>query len=126
MKFYTGLTFCQFLVLFTFLGSAVDNLIYWERERKHVELEATTTKRRSLKRIMTRHNELILTLIRLRLGLLHKKLAYMFDISETQVVSSSHGSDSCMYGLQFKRMDRKCLPSASQKMKKILLRFKKM
>ena len=124
MKFYIGLTYCQFLVLFSFLGSAVDNLIYWGRERKHVELGATPTKRRSSKRIMTSQNELILTLISLRLGLLHKQLAYMFDISETQVVSSSHGSDSCMYGLQFKRMDRKCLPSASQMKKKFPLCFK--
>ena len=97
MKFYIRMTFCQFLVLFRFLGSAVDNLIYWGREKKQVELEATPTKRRSSKRIMTPQNELILTLIRLRLGLLHKQLALnMFDISETKVVSSSHGSDSCM------------------------------
>ena len=61
MKFYTGLTFCQFLVRFRFLGPAVDNLIYWGRERKHVELEATPTKRRGPKRIMTRQNVLTQT-----------------------------------------------------------------
>ena len=47
MKFYTGLTFCQFMVLFRFLGSTVNNLIYWGRERKHVE--DTPTKRRGPK-----------------------------------------------------------------------------
>ena len=51
-------------------------LIYWGREKKHVELEATPTKRRSPKIIMTLQNELILTLIRPRLGILHKQLAY--------------------------------------------------
>ena len=81
MKFYTGLTFRQFLELFNFLGSAVDSLIYWGRERKHVELETTPTKRRSPKCIMTPQNELILTLIRLRLGLLHRQFAYICLIS---------------------------------------------
>ena len=109
MKIYTGLTFCQFLVIFRFLGSAVDNLIYWRRERKHVG----DTKRRGPMRIMTPQNELILTLNRLRLGFFIRQLSDMFDISETQVVSVVITWITFMH-VQFKQMDRKFLPSASQ------------
>ena len=73
---------------------------YLGRERKHVE--DTPTKRRGPIRIMTPQNELRLTLIRLRLGLSHRQFAYMFDISETQVVSVVITWIRFMY-VQFKR-----------------------
>ncbi|XP_006818135.1 uncharacterized protein LOC102802862 [Saccoglossus kowalevskii] len=80
-KFYTGLTWLQLLCLWDFLGRATNKLSLWSRPMKHNE------KSPGPKRKFEPINELFLTLVRLRLGLLHSDLAYRFQISKGKVSS---------------------------------------
>ncbi|KAG5877349.1 hypothetical protein JTB14_005149 [Gonioctena quinquepunctata] len=68
--FYTGLIFQQILMLLTFL-SPLDDLRYW----------ATNDRANSRRRKFNHLAELVLTLVRLRSGLLVEDLRYRFDIS---------------------------------------------
>lgn len=72
-RFYTGLTFFQFMALWNFLGPACYNLTYWNKDSRKSD--------KKMGRKLDPMNELFLTLIRLRLGLLIQDLAYRFDIS---------------------------------------------
>ena len=79
MQFYTGLTFLQFQCLWRFLGDSVNNLC----RPKNPNKDQSATKGRDRK--LTPENELFLTLVRLRLGLLHQDIAYRFGISVSTV-----------------------------------------
>lgn len=84
MRFYTDLTFAQFLILFIFLGPAVNKLSFWNRDVK--DTERTPNKKRGPNRKLSPQNQLLLTLMRLRVGLLlHQDLAYRFCISLSMV-----------------------------------------
>lgn len=76
-KFYTGLTWLQFMALWNFLGPSRDKLSYHNSSLKS---EKSPSKRPGVKRKLDPINELFLTLIRLRTGLLHNDLAYRFGI----------------------------------------------
>ena len=72
VRFYTGFTsYAILLAFFQFLGPAVNNLTYWDTERKE--------KRRRMK--LDPFNQLFLTLVKLRLNLRERDLAYRFDVS---------------------------------------------
>ena len=72
VKFYTGFTsYTILLAFFQFLGPAVNNLTYWDTERKE--------KRRRMK--LDPFNQLFLALVKLRLNLREGDLAYRFGIS---------------------------------------------
>ena len=74
IKFYTGFTSYEVLLLFfEFLGPSVHNLNYWGSSN------TKTTKRRRKK--LDPINQFFLTLIKLRLNLRIKDLAYRFGIS---------------------------------------------
>lgn len=83
MKFYTGLTFLQFLALWNFLGDAARKLSYWNRDVQNPE--KSPKKKSGPNRKMDPMNELFLTLVRLRVGLTMQDLAYRFGISQTMV-----------------------------------------
>ena len=122
LSFFTGLTCTQFMALFKFLGPPSRSLVYWNGQRP--DAEETPTKPKGSDRVLSPENELLLTLIRLRLGLLHRHLAYMFGISQTTVVSIIITWVRFMHA-QFKRLDHRMLPRALD-MKGILpRRFKK-
>ena len=82
-KFYTGLTFQLFLCLWDFLGDSVKKISYWNTNVG--DLNKTPSKRPGRRRKLTPQNELFLTLIRLRLGLLHQDLAYRFKTTTRQI-----------------------------------------
>lgn len=82
-KFYTGLTYNQFLCLWQFLGVSAFKLNYWNSTVS--DPERTPGKRRGPKRSILPMNELLLTLMRLRLGLLNADLAYRFHVSAKHV-----------------------------------------
>ena len=82
-KFYTGLTFQQFLCLWDFLGDSVKKISYWNTNVG--DLNKTPSKRPGRRRKLTPQNELFLTLIRLRLGLLQQDLAYRFKTNTRQI-----------------------------------------
>ncbi|XP_021163678.2 uncharacterized protein LOC105939306 [Fundulus heteroclitus] len=73
-KFYTGLTWLQFMSLWDFLGPSRDKLPRYKSSEKSPD------KRRGVKRNLDPLDELFLTLISLNSGLLHKDLAYRFGI----------------------------------------------
>ena len=82
-KFYTGLTWLQLMSLWDMLGSSKNKLTYWNQILH--ECERSPEKRPGLKRKLEPFDELFLTLVRLRTGLLNADLAYRFGISKTLV-----------------------------------------
>ena len=82
-KFYTGLTWLQFLCLWNFLGSAREKLSYWSHPLKPGN--ESPGKRPGVKRKLDPMNQLLLTLMRLRLGVLNTDLSYRFGIAQSSV-----------------------------------------
>jgi len=78
VQFYTGFTsFALFLAFFELLGPAVHHLNYWGSKEG-------VRKRRRLRKIDPK-NQLFLVLVKLRLNLRHRDLAFRFGLSITQV-----------------------------------------
>lgn len=107
MTFYTGLTYGQFMCLWKFLGPATRNLSRINYSRK---LELTPSKSRGPKRKLSPEDELFLTLVRLRLGLLHTDLAYRFSVSDSTVNDITSTWIQFLY-LQFNRLRSAMFPS---------------
>ena len=82
-KFYTGLTFLQFMCLLNFLGDCTKRINFWNSTVSN--LDKAPSKRPGRKRAISPINHLFMTLLRLRLGLLHQDLSYRFGISTRQV-----------------------------------------
>ena len=110
MHFVTGLINAQFLLLFQSLGEAVRNLVHWKRDQKNVE--DTPTKRRAPRHSLAPEHVLLLTLIHIRLGLLQRHVAYIFNISQTTVVNTVITWAWLL--IQFKHLDHKRLTTALQ------------
>ncbi|XP_062601105.1 uncharacterized protein LOC134262791 [Saccostrea cucullata] len=107
MIFYTGLTYGQFMCLWKFLGPATRNLSRINNMRK---FELTPSKSRGPKRKLSPEDELFLTLVRLRLGLLHTDLAYRFGVSVSTVNEITSTWIQFLY-LQFNRLRNAMFPS---------------
>ena len=92
IQFYTGFTSYKLLkACFDFLGPAVENLNYWGQV-KDVESNNDTfdgsdksSQSKGRHRTLCPIDEFFLVMIRLRLGLLEKDLAYRFGISQSTV-----------------------------------------
>jgi hypothetical protein len=78
-KFYTGISFSTFQTIWEFLGEAKCKLSYWNRDS--VDKEKTPTKKPGPGRKLHAKEEFFLTLVRLRLGLLHEDVAFRFGVS---------------------------------------------
>ncbi|KAK3107264.1 hypothetical protein FSP39_010620 [Pinctada imbricata] len=115
MVFYTGLTYQQFMCLWRFLGPATRNLSRISNPRKH---EVTPSKAKGPKRKLSPMNELFLTLVRTRLGLLNQDLAYRFNIAVSTVNDIVTTWTQFMY-LQFNRL-RDAMFASRKKIKKHL------
>lgn len=100
MHFYTGLTSEQFMCLWNFLGPEVNSL---SRVNNSRVFENTPSKSRGPKRKLSPKNELFLTLVRMRLGLLHQDLAFRFGISISTVTEIITTWIQFLY-LQFNRL----------------------
>ena len=78
VRFYTGFaSFMVFSACFRFLGPVVNHLNYWGAK--------PDPRRRVRNRKLDPENQLFLTLVKLRLNLKHRDLAFRFSISETSV-----------------------------------------
>ena len=78
VHFYTGFTsFALFLAFFELLGPTVDHLNYWGSKEG-------VRKRHRLRKIDSK-NQLFLLLVKLRLNLRHRDLAFRFGLSVSQV-----------------------------------------
>lgn len=73
----------KFLCLWEFLGESTKKVNYWNSNVG--DLNKTPSKRPGRRRKLSQQNELFMTLIRLRLGLLHQDLAYRFKTNTRQV-----------------------------------------
>ena len=82
-KFYTGLTWMQFMCMWNFLGPAKDKLFYWNQPLKNGD--KSPSKRPGARRKLSPMDELFLTLVRLRVGLLNADLSYRFGVSTSNV-----------------------------------------
>ena len=79
VKLYTGfISYMVFINFFNFLGPAVNELSYWGGRKEKAHKRHRMSKLNPL-------NQLFLTLIKLRLNLLVRDLAYRFDISKSLV-----------------------------------------
>lgn len=115
-KFYTGLTVAQFMHLFASLGAAVYNLTYYGSKG------TGKCKRKSATMKILPLNQLFLTLVRLRVGLLHQDLGYRFKLSVSTVSTIVTTWIQLLYS-RFKKLDmfperrilRQCRPSSFSK-----------
>jgi len=98
IRFYTGFnSYSLFLLFFEFLGPAAHQLQYWgDAERK--------TSRRRKTRVLSPLNQYFLTLVKLRLNLREKDLAYRFGVS-TALVSKFFVTWICFMYHQLKEID---------------------
>lgn len=96
-KFYTGLTYAHFIILWEFLGPAAAKLTHWcSTKKSHFKNSGKSpSKCIGPARKLSPQNCLFLTLVRLRTGLLIADLAYRFKIS------SSTASDIFTTWIQF-------------------------
>ena len=86
VAFYTGFSnYDNLITCYTFLGPAVHNLIYWDSGKSSNQRDETEPKK-GRKRALPPLEEFFLVLVRLRLGLLEKDLAYRFGISPATVL----------------------------------------
>ena len=78
-KFYTDLTWMQLMCMWNFLGSCKDKLIYWNQPIKNGN--TSLSKWPGARRKLSPMDELFLTLVRLRLGLLNADMSYWSGVS---------------------------------------------
>ncbi|KAK2153699.1 hypothetical protein NP493_2271g00004 [Ridgeia piscesae] len=107
-KFYTGLTWDQFMCVWNYLGSAKDKVCYWNQQLKTGE--KSPSKRPGVRRKLSPLNEFFLMMVRLRVGLLNTDLAYRFGISPSSVSKIVTSWIQFLY-LQFGRMRNKMFAS---------------
>ena len=98
IRFYTGFrSYSLFLLFFEFLGPATHQLEYWgDAERK--------TSRRRKTRVLSPLNQYFLTLVKLRLNLRERDLAYRFGVS-TAFVSKIFVTWVCFMYHQLREID---------------------
>ena len=90
IQFYIGFTSYKLLkACFDFLGPAVENLNYWGQgkdvETNNDTLDGSDKSSKGRHRTLCPIDEFFLVMIRLRLGLLEKDLAYRFGMSQSTV-----------------------------------------
>ncbi|KAK2178058.1 hypothetical protein NP493_564g03051 [Ridgeia piscesae] len=107
-KFYTGLTSDQFMCVRNYLSSAKDKVCYWNQQLKTGD--KSPSKRPGVRRKLSPLNEFFLTMVRLRVGLLNKDLAYRFGISPSSVSKIVTSWIQFLY-FQFGRMRNIMFPS---------------
>ena len=87
VKFYTGIpTLACLMTIFNLLKPLAEKLKYWDTNKgKKVNFQEKPVKKSGKKRSLTVFQEFILTLVRLRLGLLVQHLSDVFAISKSSV-----------------------------------------
>ena len=110
-RFYTGLKYFQFVTLWEFLGPSATKLTYWSTTQKGNTKTAgkSPSKRPGPARKLSPQNELFLTLVRLRCGLLNRDLAFRFCIAESTVSDIVTTWVQFLY-LQFSRIRAEMFP----------------
>ena len=88
VKFYTGIpSLACLMMIFNLLKPFAEKLKYWDKNKeKDVRYQKDSNKKKPGKqRLLTIMDEFILTLVRLRLGLLSRHLSDIFGVSEGSV-----------------------------------------
>ncbi len=96
VRFYTGFTsFSYFQAFLDFLGNSSNCLHYWKQYSR--SRGQTAERQRYRTRQLSPVNECLLTLCRLRLGLLEDDLAFRFGISKSEVSNIIITWITCIY-----------------------------
>ena len=86
IQFYTGFaSYKLFKACYDFLGPAVDNLTYWDSSKNAESIAGGEKGTKGRHRKLSPIDEFFLVMIRLRLGLLEKDLAYRCGVSQPTV-----------------------------------------
>lgn len=85
VTFYTGFpSFSTLKAFYTFLGPSVNHLKY-SKKQEQSDIESGIENKRLRPRTLPPLEELFMTLVRLRLGLVKQDLAYQFGVSQSTV-----------------------------------------
>ncbi|CAH3116363.1 unnamed protein product [Porites lobata] len=87
VKFYTGIpTLGCFNLISELIKPEAEKLKYWDKNKnKQMKYQTTSNSKPGPKRSLTLTEELVLTLVRLRLGLMGRQLADTFSVSQSQL-----------------------------------------
>ena len=87
VKFYTGIpSLGSFNLISDLLKPQAEKLKYWDKNKdKQMKYQAAPNSKPGPKRGLTLKEELIITLVRLRLGLMGRQLADIFSVSQSQL-----------------------------------------
>ena len=84
MRFYTGIaSVALFNTIFTLIKPYIPHITYWKGS-KHVMRILKRTGRKKMPTSLNPHDEFLLTLMQLPLGLLNEDIVHCFDISPTK------------------------------------------
>ena len=89
VKFYTGIpSLGCFNLISELLTPHDEKLKYWDKNKdKQMKYQTAPNSKPGPKRGLTLKEELIITLVRLRLGLMGRQLADIFSVSQSQISS---------------------------------------
>ena len=87
VKFYTGIpTLGCFNMLTDLITPEAEKLKYWDKNKeKQMKYHTSPGNKPGPKRILTIKEEFVITLVRLRLGLMGRHLAHVFSVSQSQL-----------------------------------------
>ena len=84
MKFYTGInTIVLFNEVFRLVQPFLSDIIYWKRPKYEKNFSKVKHRRCNTPKKLSQRDEFLLTLMRLRLGLLNEDLAERFGVLPT-------------------------------------------
>jgi len=88
VRFYTGIqSKAVFDLLYEYVQPKVEKMNYWRGSSTTKDAMKVFTRKRGRRRKLQQKDEMLLTLMKLRLGLLNEDIAYRFDIAESTVSS---------------------------------------
>ena len=82
VKFYTGInTIVLFNKIFRLIQTFLSDLIYWKGPKHAKNCSKVSHRRRNTSKKLSQHDEFLLTLMRLRLGLLVREIAWFLNLA---------------------------------------------
>ena len=106
VKFYTGInTIVLFNKIFRLIQTFLSDLIYWKGPKHAKNCSKVSHRRRNTSKKLSQHDEFLLTLMRLRLGLLVREIAWFLHYTDAgkilplKICGSVIGSTHRLHGI---------------------------